>query len=117
MDDLNAKHGGASMIQTLRKYHSTADLLYLAEEATRAKTTEKIGLQVQNAFVQFWLSGKKTPVKVVDELRLEVDGKAKKIATELEAAQLRMWLSSGKSIDNVYDRSTEATVQSVSLRL
>ncbi|KAK1935644.1 hypothetical protein P3T76_010339 [Phytophthora citrophthora] len=30
------------------------------------------------------------------------DMKVKKIATELEAAQLQMWLSSGKSVDDVY---------------
>eukprot|EP00644_Phytophthora_capsici_P018560 jgi/Phyca11/575387/estExt2_Genewise1.C_PHYCAscaffold_730046 len=31
------------------------------------------------------------------------EGKAKKIASELESAQLKMWLSSGKSVDDVYE--------------
>ncbi|KAG1712706.1 hypothetical protein DVH05_000446 [Phytophthora capsici] len=158
VDDVNAKHERAiSIIPTLRKYFSDNDLIKMAEAAKSVKETETIGLKLDDAFVQFWLNEKKTPVKVLAELRLEAttktlesplfslltkftdaynvkspqtkttvietltnafgdkevarmlaavkthDWKAKKIATDLESAQLKMWLSSGKSVDDVYE--------------
>ncbi|KAK1935646.1 hypothetical protein P3T76_010341 [Phytophthora citrophthora] len=158
VDDLNAKHEGAiSIIPTLRKYYKDAELFNMAELAKRVKETKTMGLKLDDAFVQFWINERKTPVGILTELRLEAttkmmespllsllvkftdaynlkfpqtqttmietltnafgdeevtkiltavktsDWKAKKIATELEAAQLKMWLSSGKSVDDVYD--------------
>ncbi|KAL3666352.1 hypothetical protein V7S43_008604 [Phytophthora oleae] len=158
VDDLNAKHEGAvSMIPTLRKHYSDADLFKMAEAAKSVDELESMGLKLENAFVQFWVNDKQTPAKVLAELRLEAtaktlesplfgllakftdaynvqfpktkttmiktfthtfgdekvakmlaavktnDWKAKKIATELETAQLQMWLSSGKSVDDVYN--------------
>ncbi|KAL3667801.1 hypothetical protein V7S43_007352 [Phytophthora oleae] len=158
VDDLNAKHEGAvSMIPTLRKHYSDADLFKMVEAAKSVDELESMGLKLENAFVQFWISDKKTPAKVLAELQLEAttktlesplfsllakftdaynvkfpqtkttmietfthafgdekvtkmltavktnDWKAKKIATELGTAQLQMWLSSGKSVDDVYD--------------
>ncbi|KAK1942981.1 hypothetical protein P3T76_005618 [Phytophthora citrophthora] len=159
VDDLNAKHKGAiSMVPTLRKHYSDADLFKMAEAAKSGDDELKaMGLKLEDAFVQFWIRDDKTPVKVLAELQLGAttktlesplfglltkftdaynvksskmkttmietftdafgdekvakmlttvqtnEWKAKKIATELEAAQLQMWLSSGKSVDEVYN--------------
>ncbi|KAK1935657.1 hypothetical protein P3T76_010352 [Phytophthora citrophthora] len=158
VDNLNARHEGAiSIIPTLRKYYSDGDLFSMVEAAKATKETESMSLKLEDAFVQFWINDKKTPVDILAELRLKVspkmlessqfdllvkfmdaytlkfpqtkttmietftnslgdetvakilaavktnDWKVKKLAAELESAQLKMWLSSGKFIDDVYD--------------
>ncbi|KAK1943979.1 hypothetical protein P3T76_005375 [Phytophthora citrophthora] len=158
VDDLNSKKEGAvSMIPTLRKFYSDADLFTMVEAAKSVDDLKSMGLKLENSFVQFWINDKQTPVKVLAELQLEAttktlesplfsllakytdvynvkfpqtkttmietftktfgdekvakmlaavkanDWKAKKIATELEAAQLQMWMRSWKSVDDVYN--------------
>eukprot|EP00644_Phytophthora_capsici_P004518 jgi/Phyca11/110854/e_gw1.19.467.1 len=157
VDDLNTKHEGAiSIIPTLRKYYSDADLFKMAETAEGIYESKSMALKLENAFVQFWINDKQTPAKILAELRLEAtaktledslfrllikftdaynthfprtkttvietftrtfgdeevakmltavktnDWEVTKIVTELRAEQLQMWLSSGKSVDEVY---------------
>ncbi|KAK1945484.1 hypothetical protein P3T76_002532 [Phytophthora citrophthora] len=157
VDDLNAKHEGAiSIIPTLRKYYSDADLFKMAEAAKNVYDFKSMGLKLEDSLVQFWINDKQTPVKVLKELQLGVtvetlkspllgllakftdaynvqfqkkttmietfthifgdekvakllttvetnDRKVVQIVTEMKAAQLEMWLSSGKSVDDVYN--------------
>eukprot|EP00644_Phytophthora_capsici_P013141 jgi/Phyca11/101500/e_gw1.5.551.1 len=158
VDDLNAKHGGeVSMIPTLRKYNYDEDLFAIVGAAKSVDALKSAGVKLENAFVQYWINDKQTPVKVLAELQLgatpktlesplfsllakytdvynvkfpqskttmietftqafgiekvakmvaaakETEGKAKKIATELEAAQMQMWIRSSKSVDEVYN--------------
>eukprot|EP00644_Phytophthora_capsici_P013428 jgi/Phyca11/115655/e_gw1.29.358.1 len=76
VDDLNVKHKRAiSIIPTLRKYYSDADLIRMADAANSVHELKGMGLKVKNSLVSLWINSKQTPATVLADLRLKATAK------------------------------------------
>ncbi|KAF1789323.1 hypothetical protein GQ600_22126 [Phytophthora cactorum] len=117
---------------TLRKYFNDDTLLELTATAKRTEK-QKHRYKVEDDLLQVWLGSRKTPDEALVELVLSDDewhfgeplvqhfgqfgyaevakmltaakttDATKNIATKLESAQLKLWQSTGKSADDVFE--------------